>query len=211
MRILVASLALTVMLALDASAFNVFMAGDSHVCSDIYPETVGDILEEGDPEICFSFWGKIGAGFYTYNDTPAYMDYIFRAEPDVLIVHLGTNDSYTPRFSRAKYLADMETFYCRVKQRLPQCKIVFITPFYNHLKGKLNRSTRACADATLDFADGHADAYVVDNNATHGMHFLNGGDRLIRHDGVHLTAAGYRELGIQVAAALIDIQELWNS
>ena len=197
-------------MALNGMAFNVFMCGDSHVCSKIYPERVGDILVDADPEIIFSYWGKIGAGLYTYNDTPEYMHHIYNAKPDVLIVHLGTNDSYTPEFSKEKFTRDLEEFYNNVSHHLPNCMMVFVTPFYNKFKnGNINKETRECADAYKEFAADHKNAYVVDNNADYGMFFLDGGDELIRRDGVHLTVEGYEQLGDQVGQGLIDLEALW--
>ena len=196
-----------------AFALNVFMAGDSHVCSKIYPKGVGRILREKNPDVDFSFYGKIGAGFYTYNESPAAMEEIFKAAPDVLIVHLGTNDSFTPRFDKAKFKSDLSAFYKAVKGRLPECRVVFVTPFFNKLKARkkaVNRSTRLCADAMLEFARDKEGVYVVDHNAAHGMHFLKNVGRLMRRDCVHLTEQGYEVLASQVGAAIAGIEGIWN-
>lgn len=191
-------------------SFNIFMTGDSHVCSKVYPERVGDILVDADPEIDFSYWGKIGASIETFNDTHELMQHVYDSRPDILIVHLGTNDSYAKTFHREWFTDNLSTFYSNVKDKFPSCLMVFVTPFYNRLKDHtLNTNTRLCADACLDFADTHADFFVVDNNADYGMHFLDGGSRLIRSDNVHLTHEGYEELGDQVGQGIIDIEELW--
>ena len=191
-------------------AFNIYMTGDSHVCSNYYPERVGDILVDADPEIDFSYWGKVGATFETFNTTPPYMDKIYDAAPDILIVHLGTNDSYSDPFKKDWFVDNLNTFYENVKSGCPDCMIVFITPFYNKLKnGKVNGSTRECADAYIDFGADHDDVFIVDNNADYGMYFLDGGAELIRNDGVHLTMEGYKDLGDQVGQEIIDIDALW--
>lgn len=197
--------------ALELCAWNVYMAGDSHVCSKIYPNTVEKILCREEPDVRFGYEGKIGAGFYTYNESPHLMQEIYDARPDILIVHLGTNDSFSRRFDRKKFLRDVQTFHDGVAKRLPECRFVFVTPFYNHIKGnaKPNRSTRACADALLEFARGNANVYVVDNNATHGMYFLKHRAELMRRDCVHLTEKGYEVLGEQVGNAIADIEDLW--
>lgn len=196
--------------ALKASPYNVHMTGDSHVCSKIYPERVGDILVDADPEIYFSYWGKIGATVNTFNSNRSFMDKIYEAKPEILIVHLGTNDSYSHHFNEAHFKEELTEFYNNVKEHCPECKMVFVTPFFNRLKdGTVNHNTRLCADAYLDFATAHDNVYVVDNNAQYGMFFLHGGAELIRHDGVHLTVEGYEELGDQVGQGLIDIDDLW--
>lgn len=195
----------------DVRGWNVFMAGDSHVCSKIYPAEVEKVLKEHEGDLDFSYFGKIGAGYYTYNDTPSYMEKIYEARPDVLIVHLGTNDSYTRRFDRREFLRNVTLFCDNVGRELPECKIVLVTPFYNKIRGTkgVNKATRRCADACLDFAAGRQNIYVVDNNATHGMYFYRHRGEMMRPDCVHLTERGYRELGRQVGEALVAMEDLW--
>lgn len=209
---LLSALLLLILSGLQAFSLNVFMVGDSHVCSKIYPKGVGALLRQKSPNIDFSFFGKIGAGFYTYNESPAAMEKIYDARPDVLIVHLGTNDSFTPRFNPQRFLGDVTVFYDNVKRRLPQCKVVFVTPFYNKINRKkgVNKSPRQCADALLRFAESRPDVFVADHNASHGMHFLNNVGPLMRRDCVHLTEQGYEVLASQVGAELLEINGLWS-
>ena len=210
-KTMLTAMALAICFCAETCAWNVFMAGDSHVCSKIYPNEVEKILTREEADVRFSYCGKIGATFHTYLDTPSLMEEIYDARPDILIVHLGTNDSYTNRFNRKKFRSNLSEFYNRVTERFPECKVVFVTPFYNKLKGASgpNRSTRACADALVAFAKGHGNAYVVDNNATHGMYFLDNHATMMRHDFVHLTVEGYEALGRQVGEALAEMEDLW--
>lgn len=207
---LLLSLSLLMAFALQSSAFSVFMTGDSHVCSEIYPEKVAEILLAHEPDIEFAYWGKIGAGFYTFNDTPEYMQEIYDGHPDLLIVHLGTNDCYMKDFSKQKYKEDMEVFYANVREHFPRCRMVFVTPFFNKFKdGTVNHFNRDCADATLEFSATHPDTFVVDNNAAHGHEFLAAGHSLIRPDNVHLTEKGYELLAGQVGEAIVGNPDIW--
>ena len=197
-----------------ASAQKIYMIGDSHVAGKIYPRRVGEVLNERVSGIEFDFWGKNGATFNTFNESPQFMQRIYDADPDILIVHLGTNDSYTTEFREDRFERNLEEFYNNVSEHLPHCQIVFVTPFYNKVKEKgtrnwvVNESTRRCADALLQFAADHPNCHVADNNADHGMEFLDG-DGLIRNDYVHLSVDGYRILGEQVARELLEIPEIW--
>ena len=192
----------------------IFMTGDSHVSISIYPQKVGEVLVEENPNIDFSFWGKGGAGFYTFNDNQEFMDILYDACPDILIVHLGTNDSYARQFNEERLTKNVTTFYNNFHSRLPECKIIFVTPFYNKNKEKgtgnwqVNKNTRLCADALLAFSRKHPGVTVIDNNADYGMMFLEE-EGLIRSDYVHLTVEGYHELGQQVADAIISLG-LWD-
>lgn len=194
-----------------AEPLRVFMTGDSHVTSKLYPNRVKDILLEEYPEIEFSYWGKVGQSFKNYSRTPEMMNRIVNADPDVLIVHMGTNDSYFTGFDPVDFTKDVTKFYNEIKRDLPDCEIIFVTPFFNKLRNRktgkweVNEMTRVCADALLEFSETHPDTYVVDNNAEHGIVFLDGGASLIRSDNVHLTAEGYELLGEQVGLSLVEI------
>ena len=131
-----------------AQAQRVFMTGDSHVNSKIYPNTVEQILREEMPDLEFAYNCKVGAGFYTFNKSEELMKPIMDFAPEVLVVHLGTNDSYMKNFDPQRFLRTVTTFYDNIKAACPECRLVFVSPFYNKLKDKtLNESTRACADA----------------------------------------------------------------
>lgn len=199
------------------------MTGDSHVSAKVYPREVKRVIEEAHPEAVFTHWGKGGAGFYTFNDTPEYMDSIYTASPDILIVHLGTNGCYNVPLDPEKTYNDIEVFYNNVKTHLPECRMVFVTPFYNKNREilssegdekvygpwKVNEKTRACSDVIVDFANRHPGVLVIDNNADAGTVFF---DRpgLIRQDNIHLTQEGYELLGRQVAEKLLGLGELWQ-
>lgn len=194
-----------------AEAQKIFLTGDSHVSAKVYPQKVGEILRQTIPGAKYSFWGKAAAGFYTFNEKKAFMDSIFNNRPDILVVHLGTNGSYSV-FEPEKFSNDLRIFHEKVRSQLPDCKIVYVTPFLNNRQDKttkkwdVNRKTRQCADLIIDFAAGQPDTFVIDNNADAGEVFLST-PGLIRDDGVHLTAKGYNLLGEQVAARLIELIE----
>lgn len=193
----------------------VFMTGDSHVAGKIYPETVKEVLTREQPEIEFSYWGKNGASFNSFNESREQMNIIYDADPDVLVVNLGTNDSYSTNFDEERFTKNVAIFYNNIQSNLPGCAIVFITPFYNKNKAKgtgkwtVNENTRICADALIDFAFNHHNVYIIDNNAFTELEFIEG-DGLIRDDNVHLTVAGYKMLGQDVANALLDFSGLLN-
>lgn len=206
-------LAISLLLALQAYSQKIFLTGDSHVSAKVYPQEVKNLVEKARPSASVSFWGKGSAGFYTFNENPSYMGHIFNAAPDILIVHLGTNGCYNVPFDKEKTLADLETFYSTIREKLPDCKMVFVTPFYNKNKNekgawKVNEKTRYVSDTIIEFLEDKPDTFVIDNNADAGTIFV---DRkgLIREDNIHLTVKGYELLGTQVAEKLLEIEDLW--
>ena len=220
-RILLTVVAL--MAAIPLFSQRIFLTGDSHVSGKAYPAEVKKIVEKAKPSATVDYWGKAGAGFYTFNDTPAYMENIYKAKPEILIVHLGTNGCYNKPFDREEYYRDINTFYTNIREQLPDCKIVFVTPFYNKNREilsttgkqtkygpwKVNEKTRGVSALIVEYAGEHPDTFVIDNNADAGTVFLDK-PGLIREDNIHLTVKGYELLGSQVAEKLLAIEDLWN-
>ena len=211
-------IALALVVGFPLLAQNIFIIGDSHVAGKIYPQEIKKIIEEAKPEAHVSFWGKNGAGFYTFNKNAAYMENIFKATPDILVVHLGTNGSYQDSIDPDKTYEDIETFYNNIMEKLPDCKIVFVSPFYNKIRGgqgkrsssawKMNENAGAFSDILSDFVKENSNTFLVDNNIDADTLFIDSPD-LIRQDNVHLTVKGYQVLGDLVADELLQIQDLW--
>lgn len=193
----------------------VFMTGDSHVSAKVYAEKVGEILQEVFPDLQFSYWGKAGAGIYTFNDSPSMMQRIYDADPDILIVHLGTNGCYRRAFVPEDFQRDLSKFYDNINTHLPDAQVIFVTPFYNKNKAKgtgkwqVNHNTRLCSDEFVKFGENHENVFIVDNNAEYGMVFLEQ-PGMIREDYVHLSIKGYQTLGEQVADSILEIDEIWE-
>lgn len=223
MKKILTTLILAAGLCMPAFSQKIFLTGDSHVSAKVYPQEVKKIIEKAKPGASVSYWGKGGAGFYTFNDNPDYMENIYKANPDILVVHLGTNGCYNVPLDTAKTRNDVETFYNKVRTHLPDCSIVFVTPFYNKNREvlstsgktkkygpwKVNEKTRGVSDIILEFADGKPNTYVIDNNADAGTVFVDT-KGLIREDNIHLTVKGYELLGEQVAGKLLEIHDLWS-
>lgn len=198
-----------------ADAQKVFMTGDSHVFSKIYPNIVEEILRRENPDMKFCWWAKNGICFYSFNTKPEYYDSIFTFHPDILIVHLGTNGAYANNFTRKAFRVEMEKFYSTLTSKLPEVKVVFVTPFTNKKrktkkKGRwmVNYKNREAADEIMSFVNDHPSTYVVDNNADAGTSYLKS-PALIRPDNVHLTEKGYGMLARQVAPKILELKELW--
>lgn len=216
-KILAFVVSLVISLSVTLSAQRVFMFGDSHVCGKKYPEQTSKVLKDTFPAIEFSFWGKNGICFHSVNKNPQYLDSLFSFNPDIAIIHLGTNGAYENNFSGKAFREEMESFISLFRERMPECKIVFITPFTNkkrryRKKGNwfVNKNNRKAADEIVEFVKTHHDTFVIDNNEEVGNLFINS-KTLIRPDNVHLTEKGYRLLGTQVGESIVAINDLWTT
>ena len=198
------------------NAQKIFMTGDSHVFSKIYPAKVEETLRTQHPDIEFSWWAKNGICFHSFNSSPEYFDSIVNFQPELLIVHLGTNGAYNNNFSKAAFHKEIEKFYTTLTDYLPEIKVVFITPFTNKKrkyrkrgKWRINYRNREVSEEIISFVAEHPKTFIIDNNAEVGLKFLKS-KTLIRPDNVHLTEAGYKVLGEQVGTQLLGIETLWT-
>ena len=69
------------------AAIKVFLLGDSYVEGDIFPKQVSSTLKSGNSGISFSYSGKRGASFFTYNKHPELLQDAISYQPNVLVVH----------------------------------------------------------------------------------------------------------------------------
>lgn len=191
---------------------NIYMIGDSHVGSKLYPKKIEEVIAKKYPDIKFGYTWKNGLRFSTYSTTSDIVRAVKNFKPDILIVNLGTNEAYTDRFSATKLQKGIEAFYTAVKAKFPDIKIVFITPYTNKLKlkdsVKVNETNRAAADEIVKFVKSHPeDTYVVDVNKIVGTKYIDS-PKLIR-DGVHLTVEGYKDLGQIVGQSMLELDGLF--
>lgn len=217
----------------DSKLFRVLHIGDSH----IKPGFVTAPITEGlrgkyGKGIEVEYWGINGATFQTYG-TDEEIARIVEARPQLLIVSLGTNDSYTPRFSPDEMRGNMQAFFSLLKKSLPQLPIILTTPPPSYLvttrrtttitgrgraKRRVYRSTKsytfnrhtASAARTMKYfaqTEGYA---LIDLNASIGSEttakeWLAQG--WMHQDHVHYTVAGYTKQGEILTKTLIDAIE----
>ena len=202
------SLVLFTVITIDViSAQKIFMIGDSHVGSKIYPKKVEEVVKSKNPDAQLAYSYKNGLRFSTLESNPENLKAMVSFKPEILLVNLGTNEAFTNKFSPSRLKKGMESFYSVVKKKLPDVKVVFITPYTNKIKDngslKVNTSNRAAADVMLEFVEENPGTYVIDINEKIGNKFIDS-PKLIR-DNVHLTVDGYKMLGKEVGEGLLEI------
>lgn len=197
---------------LSASARRVLMVGDSHVALNTYPKELKAILHDECPDVEFDYFGVGGAGFYTYVNKPALMKRIYDKKPEVLVVALGSNDCNNTQYMASRSLKFITRFYDALKSNLPDCKVVFVSPFFfktNVVNGKgkeINPNVPAMTGVICDFADAHDDTYAIDLLTDYGMYFLD--NDLLLKDLIHLNKSGYISLANLVADGLLALPVL---
>ena len=116
-------------------------------------------------------------------------------KPDLVIVSLGTNDSYMNRFDSVGFCAQLGQFVVKIRAAQPNCAILLTTPGNNKFKDKtLNTNAISCANAIKLSAE-KLNCCIWDFNAIMGspdsLDLWNEAG-LISSDFVHLTRSGYK-------------------
>ena len=116
-------------------------------------------------------------------------------KPDLVIVSLGTNDSYMNRFDSVGFCAQLGQFVGEIRTAQPNCAILLTTPGNNKFKDKtLNTNAVSCAKAIKQSAE-KLNCCTWDFNAIMGspdsLDLWNEAGR-ISSDFVHLTRSGYK-------------------
>lgn len=165
----------------------------------------GVVLENNLPGILYHSIGVNGAKLSDYNKFPAFFTELRALQPDLVIVSLGTNESFD-KLAGGDYLSQLDNFVRSVKAQNPDAAILVLTPPPSLFKRRypntfaadyaqktINESSSATF-AAWDLYSQLGGLYGVNRNARKG---LIGGDK------VHYTNAGYAKMGALLTEAIL--------
>ena len=138
--------------------------------------------------------GVNGARVSSYLKCERFAAQLTALHPDLVIVSLGTNDSYMPRFDSTAFAAQLEKLVAEIRVAQPDCAILLTTPGNNKLSGKPNQNAVICTETIcreakrLNFSVWNFNA-VMGAPEKIGLWYDAG---LITSDYVHLTRTGYK-------------------
>lgn len=181
----------------------------------------GFVLTNGRPGVLYHSIGQNGAMFVNYTN-PEYIRQLSLLDPSLLIVTLGTNESFGSKFSPSEFLSQVDRFVKSVKQYLPFTTLVLTTPAESYRSVRKRRGKRIykrnenidlVARVIKDYAlrEGIAcfDLYGMTGGYDSSGSWLN--SSYLGHDRVHFNVSGYQEQGKLLYKALVrselDYQE----
>lgn len=204
--------------------------GDSHLSGGYFTRSMSAKLaaQYGD-KVRFERIGVPGASYFSFSQNKdKYLQQIKAVQPDLVIVSLGTNDSYTFQFSEDKMRGNMEIFFNMLREALDDVPFILTTPPPSYLrrsvkvagsKGKGSKRRRNRYKTTYHFNDNTEKASRLIRSYTleHGMACFDlssaiGGETetrqwlrsgLMHADHIHYTIGGYTRHGGLVADALL--------
>lgn len=208
--------------------------GDSHITKGFSSTPIKMLLQRKyGTQVSFAYHGINGSTFTSWLQDK-HIGLIADVAPDLLIISLGTNDSYTQRFSAENLRAAIQSFIRQISAKLPETSIILTTPPACYLrttrsrvvgykkKGRrrrpvyattttytFNANTRAAVNTIKYF--GQAEGLIVINlNALIGTkeqaeEWLAKG--WMHSDHVHYSETGYTQQGEAMAKALVEAIE----
>lgn len=218
----------------DSSELCVLHLGDSHLSGGYMTSPIIQALHQrfGTERIRIERFGIPGATYATFT-AEKHLKRLREINADLIIISLGTNDSYSKRFNPETLRFNMEhliSLISRGQQRKPM--FVLTTPPLSYLRQRVqtgtrrgkrrrripvygtqyhyNRSAEQAAQTIVSFAQrqgyGYYDltsAIAEGNGAEAANRWLSMG--LLHTDRVHYTRAGYDRIGNMVATALLEL------
>lgn len=207
--------------------------GDSHLSGGYCTAPIVSALRDryGDHQIVVSRIGVPGATYATFS-TEKYMSQIAREHPDVILISLGTNDSYSFKFDPQAMRDNMDTFFSMLRTSVGNIPMILTTPPPSYLRRSykagmrtvkrgrrgtrrvpvyktshsFNTFTLSAANLLMDYARSEGMAYF-DLRSTIGgeqetSNWLSKG--LMHTDRVHYTREGYACMGRSIGNALVE-------
>lgn len=172
----------------------------------------GFSLLNGSSGILYHSIGVNGAMFVHYTDSN-YVRQLALLNPSLLIISLGTNETFGRRFRRDEFTEQIQAFVRLVKQYIPRTTILLTTPpecfkrvYVNKKRTYVrNTNTELAAKAILQIAQ-------EENLSCWDLFTITGGknsctkwrkENLLGRDRVHFTKEGYQEQGVLLYRALM--------
>ncbi|MDD3108221.1 MAG: GDSL-type esterase/lipase family protein, partial [Alistipes sp.] len=116
-----------------------------------HPSFYGFSLENGDSGILYHSIGINGNSFTTLNRNPQIIAQATQLQPDLIIISLGTNDSYGSRFDRETVAAQIRKTIELLQRYLPAIPLLLTTPMEcycaKRVKGRTVRSPNPNVEA----------------------------------------------------------------
>lgn len=166
----------------------------------------GIVLENNNPGIIYHNIGVNGAKLSDYNKYPMFFEQLKALQPDLIIVSLGTNESFD-KMKAENYMAQLEQFLQNVKAQDIGTEILITTPSPSMFKRKIpNVFVADYAQKILNVAEEDNFAVWDIYAQLGGLYGVNRNFRqgLMANDRVHYSKAGYEKQGNLLSEAILE-------
>jgi lysophospholipase L1-like esterase len=170
----------------------------------------GIVLKNDHAGIIYHSIGVNGASYKSYNSTSLLMAQLPYLKPDLIIISLGTNESYSNAFNLTEFEECVTTFLTRIKLACGPCSILLTTPSDNYKFKKGKPINNPYPQLISDYFISNAAAYHC---AVWDLYEVMGGRESMKHwkkqglatkDYVHFTKKGYELQGNLLFEAIMN-------
>ena len=165
----------------------------------------GIVLENNQNGIIYHSIGVNGAHFSDYNQSALFFEQIKALDPDLIIVSLGTNESFS-KLSSLEFQQRVDTFINSIRNNYGYCPLLLTSPPPSLFKRKnFNPFPLQYANTLIDKSVQNQYSVFDLYNALGGHEAMNRfiSKNLIANDRIHYSASGYQEHGSLIFDALI--------
>ncbi|MDR3267225.1 MAG: GDSL-type esterase/lipase family protein [Tannerella sp.] len=184
--------------------------------TDTFPDAsiyYGFLLTNGHSGILYHALGVNGARYIDFTNRK-YIRQLSLLNPALIIVSLGTNETFGKNFSKPEFERQVDSFVSLINEELPNTSILLTTPAetYKRLRNKQKRSyvknenTEKATDVITSYTSikGIAcwDLFAVSGGSNSCKNWFQTG--MFANDRIHFTQKGYDEQGKLLYKALIN-------
>ncbi len=157
-------------------------------------ELYGIILDNEQPGIAYHSIGANGSSFKSFFKSTLFQQHLVQVNPDLVIVSIGTNDSFDGDFTEETYMARYDTFIQMIKAVNSDAQFILTVPNDSYYKRKYpNLNTAKIESAIYRLAVKHDalvwDCYKIMGELKSAKTWMYAG--MMKKDLVHFTNQGY--------------------
>lgn len=176
-------------------------------------------LRNGKSGILYHSIGVNGAMYVNYTDE-SYIRQLALLKPSLLIISLGTNETFGRRFNMAEFSSQIDALLSLVKREMPKTAILLTTPAECYRRTRVNkqrvyvrndnieRAARAIKESAQKNGVACWDLFGVTGGKNSCRKWFN--SRLMGRDRIHFRKEGYQEQGTLLFRALMNRYNNWQ-
>jgi len=153
----------------------------------------GFSVENNKPGILYHSTGINGAKYSDYNKPTQFTNQIKKLNPDLMILSLGTNESFLPNYDSTSFYLTIDSLINKIKIELPNINLILTTPACSFKYNKKNVNLTSVSKTIVKYAIKNQLPYWDLFEITGGENSANNWKKnlLLNRDGVHYTKQGY--------------------
>jgi len=154
----------------------------------------GISLENDDPGIVYNDAGINGASFPSFQRCNLFTSQLSEIKPDLVIISLGTNDTYTKNFDREFYKRNYIDMILKIREAAPNAAILMTVPNDDYFRRKYpNKNVEISEQVIMEVAKqydcGVWDFYQIMGGFNSSSIWYK--NNLMVYDRIHFTKEGY--------------------